>query len=452
MSEIKNFYLRLNTFYNYFIFINYLIENKMTESLIMRKIKNSNVKLTDIGTIFKNKQSDFFEKLNILLVNLPCNGFGDIIFATRFKSILQKMYKFKVNILTTQKKSFIDLGENGDDIFELIGSSKNLQCRRLNKLKISDNIPIFDIIFVAPLQMDFEPKLSDIQSLIPYSNKFNTFFLSEYNDSLRKKGIYFHTGIGGDRCGLLFDDIDTKSISLQEKILNPYSVVYIQPDIGQYKNCLENFLRMILPKYNDKNFEIVLPNWVGEKEKYIKRIVELAYPYYKTIFVKTKSDLYKYLGDNTTGNKLYYRLDIYPLPNKNMRLLLENSVTDTLITGDQSLTDVLACCVDKNIFYQIVPWKENFAKQLANEMPNRWLYRKRTACGTLKAIKYKSKYTTFKKKWDFRIRAKPKLDGIFYFHAEKKYNQENSHILQKYQELAESSRTVKSFIKKWLNE
>jgi hypothetical protein len=45
-------------------------------------------------------------------------------------------------------------------------------------------------------------------------------------------------------------------------------------------------------------------------------------------------------------------------------------------------------------------------------MPNSYLKKVSTSCGTIKAISYKSDYSKFVKKWDFRNRARGKLDAI----------------------------------------
>ena len=37
--------------------------------------------------------------------------------------------------------------------------------------------------------------------------------------------------------------------------------------------------------------------------------------------------------------------------------LYKFSLNDILVTGDQSITDVLTCCKDKHIWYQITDWK-----------------------------------------------------------------------------------------------
>ena len=81
-------------------------------------------------------------------------------------------------------------------------------CRVFNGLKMynldntSASTSPFDVYFVAPVVTIFEPRMSDMRRLLPKATKFNTFFFSEYNDSLTK-AFDFHTGIGNQRQGLL---------------------------------------------------------------------------------------------------------------------------------------------------------------------------------------------------------------------------------------------------------
>ena len=269
--------------------------------------------LYDIKNIFKGKQTPFTKNLFVIIVNLPCNGFGDIIFAMKFSNILKEWYGCKVKIVTTQKNAFISLGEDPSNLYELQSKIKNTQCRRLNRLNIHGKKYIkADLIFVAPLQADFEPHIEDIKRLFPYSNRFNTFFLSEYNDNLGKK-IDFHTGIGKNRYGLLFTDI--KETSPLKELKYPYAVVYIQPHIGNYRMCLYNFIKLISMKYNKTNFEIILPNWVNKQ--IIKNILNITSLHFKTVVVQMHDEKVEFEG-NGSNNTLYIRLDIFPLPNKKM--------------------------------------------------------------------------------------------------------------------------------------
>ena len=94
-------------------------------------------------------------------------------------------------------------------------------------------------------------------------------------------------------------------------------------------------------------------------------------------------------------------------------MLIASSVDDILVTGDQSVTDVLSCCPKKNIFYQIAPWKRDFAKSLSEIMPNKYLESSSTSCGTRQIpLYFQSDYTQFVMDNDFRKLARPKLNQV----------------------------------------
>ena len=126
-----------------------------------------------------------------------------------------------------------------------------------------------------------------------------------------------------------------------------------------------------------------------------------------------------------------------------------NSVKDILLTGDQSITDALSCCVNKNIFYQIAEWKIDFASKLAKLLPNKFLSSNRTSCGTLKAINYNSDYKKFVKEHNFFKNSKHKFDSIF---CATKYVIKNPNSdLSKFQNIVNNSKNIKQVLKKIKN-
>ena len=147
----------------------------------------------------------------------------------------------------------------------------------------------------------------------------------------------------------------------------------------------------------------------------------------------------------SSKNILTFRVDILPVSNKDMFGLMEHSVKDILLTGDQSITDALSCCSSKNIFYQIAPWKITFGHELAKHLPNKFLKSIKTSCGTLKAIRYNSNYKNFIKNWDFRILAKPKMDAIMKF---ANYQKDNRKDIEELQSIIVNSRTMKTILAK----
>lgn len=378
----------------------------------------------------KNKK-----EISILILNAPCNGFGDVIFAFKLKRYLNEWYPFaNVKIASTKADNFLSIGENPNDLIQLGSISKELQCRRFGRLNINSlnslNDKPFDLIFVAPLQADYDPSYRDVKTLIPYSNSKNTFFFSEYNDD-NSKEIDFHTGVGRKKYGLMFtkmsssilnDNLFLQSVELKK---NGYAVCYIADSIVNMRQCYHSFFEMVSNKYILKksksskssiSFSIVIPPSLVNDIKESRSNIKKLFKYVSTIVLVTKKGNERFedlkFKNNNVNNTLYIRADILPVKNNEMITLMYNSVSDILVTGDQSVTDVLSCCPNKNIWYQIAPWKESFGRQLSLNMPQKYLKRKKTSCGTLQAIGMKSNYKDFVKKYDFRKLAKSKLNRI----------------------------------------
>ena len=365
------------------------------------------------------------DKIKILILNIPCEGFGDIIFAKKLSQYLEKWYNAKVTIATTKKDSFIKIGANPKNIVELINKSKPYEkdCLHFHKVSFKKKLPKQDLIFAAPIPVDLSPDLLDIQTLIPYATQFNTFTFSEYNDEMNK-GFTFNTGIGQEkgreRDGILLTDVP-KFTKRPKELTNPYSLVYIASGERDADDCILAFVEMVSKKYHTKhpNFDIVAPQGLLERVNSIRsQFVKKIKKYYPRIVVKYKDvddenvETFIFNEGKQGDNTLTLRFDIFPVPNEKMLHLMSQSVNDILLTGDQSITDAFSCCSNKNIFYQIVPWKENFAHWLASEMPNKYLKSVKTSCGSLKAVTYKGNYSKFIQKWDFRKKSKPILDAM----------------------------------------
>ena len=355
-----------------------------------------------IDEVYPNMLS---QKLKILILCNPCHGFGDVIFAMKLMKYIVVFYKSKVKIATTTPDSFIKLGASKTYIIPL-DTSSSLQCRRFARLSSKKPIDAYDLYFVAPLPADNKISQRDISILIPSANKDNTIFFSEYNDNL-KKGFDFNTGIGRGRDGIFITEIPRSVNSY--KSLGKYAVAYLAESIDKSEQCFLNFLSMVSKKYELLKFTIVAPDWIADiKDNKLKKHLS---KYYGRINIHTKSEELQ-IDVGSGHGILNLKCDIFPVPNKDMLTLMKYSVDDILLTGDQSITDALSCCSNKNIFYQIAPWKANFAKNLANHLPNPYLSKKSTSCGTVKAVSYKSDYTKFIKTWDFRYRGKAKLDTV----------------------------------------
>lgn len=170
--------------------------------------------------IYENKTISSLQSktLSIVILNAPCNGFGDIIFAMKLAHYIKKWYNVVPKIASTQIKSFIDLGHDEKDMIHLTTDFRDGQCRRFIRLSFPLDLPVFDVILVAPVSWDFKPSISDVRSKLPYANKMNTLFFSEYNDVLDEE-FDFNTGLGKGYDGLFIESF----VNLPKKIIYKWS-------------------------------------------------------------------------------------------------------------------------------------------------------------------------------------------------------------------------------------
>ena len=389
------------------------------------------------------------KNLNVIVACSVCQGAGDAIFSMKFAKYLQQWYDCKVMIGTPKLEMFVKLGADPKSLISLIkyDGEPAGDCRRFKKLKMKSeyNIPQFDLVFIAPLQADFGIDRNDVKSLFPYSNRFNTFFMSEYNDNT-KKGFDFDTGVGGDRFGMLITD--SGKLKKLPTMTSKYVVVYIAEHISNVMGCFFHFIEMIAKKYSKNNqFDVVAPPWISKKlEKYETKLLDILFPYFSNIQIIFKDDIYTNtvtITDNTGSNNKFFRIrcDVLPVPNKDMLSLMKFSESDILLSGDQSVSDVLNF-PNKNIFYQIVPWKENLARNLVKEIPQKYLKKRKTSCGTTSAIHMKSNLKKFINRWDFRRLARPKMDAIFLAAL----HRSNNKILKKFEKTVLNTKSL-SYLK-----
>ena len=81
------------------------IIEKFNENLKIKKnIKKKEDILLDIFYNTKDKTHEFSE-IKILILNIPCNGFGDIVFAIKISNYLREWYNVKLTIASTNTKN-----------------------------------------------------------------------------------------------------------------------------------------------------------------------------------------------------------------------------------------------------------------------------------------------------------------------------------------------------------
>lgn len=354
----------------------------------------------------------YSKDIRVGIIATPCHGFGDVVFATKFAEYMTE-YSNNVEIITPAPEMFKKIGISEGIKLITLGDGTRRQCRRIKSYK-RPRTRRYDLFFIAPLQQDFDIDYSDIKSVFKESNPFNTIFLSEYQDLLSKK-FDLPTGVGNKRYGMLFTDPVVSQVP-NDFELKDYILAYFSQDVGN-KKCFENFLKMVVEKYkNKKNLQIIIPKMalpVFQNKNIQKYILER---FSNLNIIEDKKEI---------GNGLTIRADIFPVDRNTMLSLMKYSLPDILVTGDQSMTDVVDLKTRKTIWYQTVPWKINFAKALSKALPQPYLESGKSSCGSIKYIDYDydGNLEKFKRDNDFRILAKDRLNAIFY--SIEKYNEKS---------------------------
>ena len=360
-----------------------------------------------------------YHKLSVGLFNIPCGGFGDIIVCKTLYDYLQKWYPgLHVTICSSAPEKYSDLGIK-DKILRLslkdVKGTSPIECADFNYL-IMNQKKTFDIMIIVPIiNKTFEIK--KFQKLIPYANVFNTFTMSEYNGEFSPYTLPI--GVGKGQLGILLNDFPIKQQTLISK---PYSLVYIQPSPSwgvHARYCFYSYLEMICKKYSGRysRFQMIIPEWISndlnENNTFyykVRKIILSSYENIDIIYSETEKES---LVEGKGTSRFTFRADILPQKRDIFISLMKDSIPDILVTGDQSITDVISCCKGfKKIWYQIAPWKQGLAYHLSKELPNDSYESFKTSCGTLRTIKQTPEWSRFIKENDFRIYGRKRIDQL----------------------------------------
>ena len=367
----------------------------------------------------KRLEKKHYHNVSIGLFNVPCGGFGDIIVTKTFHDYLKEWYPTAdISICTTGPKKYKDLGLTNTKIHHLTrkdGSTyDDAECSGYEELRLVKKVR-FDIMIVIPI-INYVFNIKKFQKLISYASVFNTFSVSEYNGEFPP--YTFPIGVGKGQLGLLFNNFKYKQ---QYLIKKPYALVYIQPSPAwgvHSKFCFMAYLEMICKNYHKKhrNFQIVIPHWIyetlDENYQFMSEVKQIIMKYYGTFSIINKDKQKYILEQQMKGGELIFRADILPQKRDIFISLMKDSIKDILVTGDQSLTDIISCCNYKRVWYQIAPWKKGLAENLHKHLPNKHYSSFKTSCGTLKSIDTQIDWRNFMKEYDFRIHGKKRMDAI----------------------------------------
>jgi hypothetical protein len=394
----------------------------------------------------EGKKNTNKRKLRIGLINVPCGGFGDIIVCQTFYEYLTSWYPdHEVIVCTTTPEKFKKLGINTKGYVK-IHVHGDEECEPYNLMYFKKQPKPFDIMICVPI-INYQFNINQFKKFIPYANLFNTFTMSEYNGYIPP--YTFPIGVGKDQLGLFITNQKVKKHTILD---SPYSMVYIQPSPlwGVHsRTCFLKFIEMISKKYHSKHplFQVIVQSWIvdelNESPNFKSKFKQAVLPYYTNIYVNS-SDGQDIFIDGGEGNTLIIRGDILPKPRPEFISLMKYSVEDILLTGDQSITDCFSVANNKRVWYQIAPWKTDFAKGLSESIPDKYISNFRTTCGSLKGIHQKVNYKPFLKEYDFRKLGKQRMDALLNF----TYNKDD---YSDYMEIVLHSRSKESVLKKIRN-
>jgi len=194
---------------------------------------------------------------------------------------------------------------------------------------------------------------------------------------------------------------------------------------------------------------MIIPEWIcndlDDDNNFYYSVRSIISKHYKNIeIIYPDKGTSMMLEDDKDKSKLTLRADILPQKREIFISLMKDSVNDILVTGDQSLTDIISCCKYKRVWYQIAPWKMDFSENLFKQLPNNNLKTFKTSCGTLKSANMNIDWKNFMKLYDFRINGKKRFDSILKGHEQ----MNKGRYLKELLEIINHSRYLETAVKK----
>lgn len=369
-----------------------------------------------LGKPINKKQ---LQSLKIGLFVNSCFGFGDVIFTIKMYNYFVKWYGVSPIIFTTTPELFLKNGFKPKMLKRMVvPGDESRTCEYTYAQYIAYNVKFghkerykpkrpFDCMFVTPWVGEY-PDYNAIKGVFPESNRFNTFICSAYN----RKGEYdFKMGLGEGNLGLLYSEHKECGKRIIE---NPYILVHIS-DVEEVDafQCYSNFVKVVVKKYSKKHdrLDIIAPRFTVDDPRIVKLMEYLSKTYnYKVEISRGGQDdsRIKKLKDQRV---LTLRGNVPVLPYIKYQDLICNALPDVLMTGNQSVADIITCCPTFNIYYQIMPWETNFAKQLAIYTKVDNLRIPSRSCG-VESIVYKTRPLKKLRKESFEIKGKKYVDAV----------------------------------------
>lgn len=295
--------------------------------------------------------------MKVVILNAPCNGFGDVVFAFKLLRKIEK--KYDVLLFTPRRKDFSVLTDDMSKIFSLTNTkgeelTKSSQCRRFSNLRIPQihKLTASDVYINAPLQVDFTPSTSDVSNMLGFNVK-NLLILTEYNHFNSKKHDKNVLKIGVGEEGILYPD-GLKPLKYGH---NNYTIAYAGvggADIGHTPSEKQKFNFLM------KSYFLSLKN-----ESIDVHASKAVYMWCKKSRIFKSMIFVRCDVDEDNGEDVVVYGDKFPVPYLMMLSAWKNASANVVCTGDQSLSDAIFFLHNKvEIFYQLMSWKEDLGSAL----------------------------------------------------------------------------------------
>ena len=388
-----------------------------------------------------------YSHLNVAMYINPCEGNGDISFGTRVWEYLYEWFGVSAYVFTSRPSTFKKNGIIPNHLLYCVRdreSRKPYDCVQTKYASIYDidcrrrvkDFPLFDLFLVCPWVSEERFRYNTLSKMFKESNAFNTYIFSAYNQDMHggEQEYDFVSGIGKDRLGLTFVDVPQEEFKFG--YLGDYILVHVsQTEDLDPLDCVRSFIRTMVKKYS-RGVTFVLPRFL-ENYPYLFR--QLARQLGVSMVLHTKSEVVTY----GSGVEYNMRMDILPVGIREFNSLILNALPDFLMTGNQSVTDLLSMRSKFSLYYQLTPWDGVFARQLNKLTDQKHLSNKRLSCGMGK-ISYKPKSWDRVREFDFRKLAYTKMSQIMEYRSVVR----GSEVLRRFEELYLGSRTKASFVSK----
>lgn len=385
--------------------------------------------------------------LKIAFVVNSCFGFGDVIFTYKLLLLFKKWYNVSPIVFTTKPELFVNIGVPKKQLVRLAvpGEPLDETCDWLVEAMVPYHFDTvrkrykadLDCVFVTPWVGNNDTvDVKALQGIFPNANRFNTFVFSAYNRVAKNEGSPFDFDLGLNELGLLY----YRQECGKRPIKNPYVISYVSDVEVDGLGCLEKFVKRVIKKYSgvhDK-LEILVPKSITQDNR-LDKLVRFIEKYdYQVLVSQSKAETKQ--AHTKRGRYILFRADISGVPYRKYLDYICNALPDILVTGNQSVSDILACCPKFNIFYQIMPWEKKFAKELGKLTGVKDLGVGSKSCGHTGQTELKGIHT----KHDFEKKGKMYVDAVLKSVLEAKTDV----FLKEFQEAVHKSRKVSTLIKK----